>query len=159
MRVALLEPPAGLASALDAAGHDVSVLRRGRPGAVLEAALRPRKLGEGLGHVPAAALAVRRGRYDVAHAFSPAAALAAGAARAAVLTFAAPVRRDGLADRRLRRGTLERALDVADAVVAPDAEVAASLRRWLAIEARILDAADGPGHAALYAELLEYRPA
>ena len=158
MRIALLDPPEpALARAL--AGHDVRVLGRSRAGAWLEAALRPRKLGDGLGHVPPAALAVRRGGYDVAHAFSPAAALATGAARVAVLTFPAPVRREGMADRRLRLTTLERALAAADAVVAPDAEVAGSLRRWLAVEPRVLAAADGPGHVALYAELLECRPA
>jgi hypothetical protein len=135
------------------------VLARGRVGSVLEAALRPRKLGEGLGHVPPAALAVRRGRFDVAHAFSPAAALAAGGARVAVLTFPAPVDRGGLADRRLRLATLERALAACDAVVAPDPEVQSSLRRWLAVDARVLGPADGAGHAALYAELLECRAA
>lgn len=160
MRVALLDPPdRDLARALEATGHEIGVVARGRAGALLDAALRPRKLGEGLGHVPPAALAVRRGGYDVAHAFNPAAALAAGSARVAVLTFPAPVRRERLADRRQRLATLERALAVAGAVVAPDAEVADSLRRWLAIEPRILAPVDAAGHAALYAELLECRPA
>ena len=160
MRIALVDPPdPGLARALATAGHDPAVLAPGRVGALLEAALRPRKLGEGLGHMPTAALAVRRGRFDVAHAFSPAAALAARAARVAVLTFPAPVQRERLADRRLRVATLQRALAGSAAVVAPDLEVQASLRRWLGVEARVLAPADGAGHAALYAELLECRPA
>ncbi len=170
MRIALLEPPgpppqraeAGrdvsavglLERALSAAGHDVTVLGQSRAGALLEAALRPRKLGEGLGHVAPAALAVRRGRFDIAHAFSPAAALAG----AAVLTFAAPVTRERLADRRLKLATLERALATSTVVASSDA-ARASLRRWLGVDARVLDPADGAGHAALYAELLECRPA
>jgi hypothetical protein len=159
VRIALLEPPGPqLERVLAAAGHEVAVLGPTRAGALLEAALRLRKLGEGLGHAVPAALAVGRGRFDVAHAFCPAAALAAGGARAAVLTFATPVTRERLADRRLRIATLERAL-AGSTVVAPDAEVQASLRRWLGVEARVLDPADGPGHAALYAELLECRPA
>jgi hypothetical protein len=154
VRIALLEPPdPRLARMLGAAGHDVTVLGPTRAGALLEAALRPRKLGEGLGHVAPAALALRRGRFDLAHAFTPASALAG----AAVLTFAAPVTRERLADRRLTLATLERAL-AGRTVVASDDATQASLRRWLGVEARVLDPADGPGHAALYAELLECRP-
>lgn len=164
-----MEPPEpALARGLAAAGHDVRALGRGRAGAALEAALRPRKLGDGLGHAAVHALAVRRGAFDLVHAFSPANALATrgarlavrgGGAPVAVLTFPAPVERAGLADRRLRLATLERAIAGADAVLAGDEEVAASLRRWLTIEARVLAPGDAAGHAALYAELLECRPA
>jgi hypothetical protein len=103
--------------------------------------------------VPSAALAVRVGGFDVAHAFAPPAALAAAAAPASVLTFPEPVRRERLADRRLRLAVLERALERAGAVVAPDAAVAASLRRWLGVDAHVLAPGDAEGHAALYAEL------
>ena len=74
-----------------------------------------------------------------------------------MLTFPEPVRRERLADRRMRLATLERALAGSAAVVAPDAGVAVSLWRWLGVRAAVLRPDDGPGHAALYAELLESR--
>ena len=155
LRVALLAAPAAraLAPALAAAGQRPEIVR----GAGLPAApLRLRKLGEDLERVPLAALAVRLRGFDVAHAFTPSAALAAawGRPRAAVLTFPEPVRRERLADRRLRLATLERALAGSAAVVAPDDAVAASLWRWLGVKAAVLRPDDGAGHAALYAELL-----
>lgn len=150
IRVARLDPPVPLA----APGLDVQeVARRATP---LDAVLRVRKLGDGLGGTAVAALALRRGGFDIAHAFSAEAALAATWANgsASVLTFTAPVRRERLADRRLRLAVLERALARSGAVVAADEAVRASLERWLGIDAPVLDPADGAGQAALYAELL-----
>ncbi|MEA2420620.1 MAG: hypothetical protein QOE60_2826 [Thermoleophilaceae bacterium] len=147
IRVALLDPPASF----DAPGVALHVLAP--RAALLDAALRVRKLGDGLGSAAAAALALRRGRFDVAHAFTPEGALAATWAngRASALTFTEPLRRERLADRRLRLATLERAVARSGAVLAADDEVRGSLERWLGVEARVLDA---EGHAALYAELL-----
>lgn len=157
MRVALLDSGSGaaapLAEALAAAGQRPAVVHGGGlPGAPL----RLRKIGDALERVPLAALQVRLRGFDIAHAFTPSAALAATWARpgAAVLTFPEAVRREWLAGRRLRLPTLERALERSTAVVAPDETVAASLWRWLGVRARVIGPADGAGHAALYAELL-----
>ena len=171
---AYAEEPAtrALALALAADGHRVRVITGGRPGrrtdggvSVLQvpslpaAPLRLRKLGEDLVHLPAAALAVRSGGFDIVHAFSPPDALAAPAGAPVVLTFGAPVRRDGLADRRLRLAVLRRALARSSAVVASSEAVEASLMRWLGIRAERLDGADAAGHVALYRRLIAFRPA
>ena len=150
IRVALLDPPAPLV----APGLAVTVLAPRAP--LVDAALGLRKLGDGLGSAAAAWVALRRGRFDVAHAFTPEGAVAAGWANgpASVLTFTEPLRRERLSDRRLRLATLERAVRVSDAVVAGDDAVAESLERWLGIDAPVIDPADGEGHRELYAALL-----
>jgi hypothetical protein len=150
IRVALVDPPASLA----APGLAVTALTPRAP--LLDAAMGVRKLGEGLGSATAAAVALRRGRFDVAHAFTPEGAVAAAWANgpASVLTFTEPLRRERLSDRRLRLATLERALRLSGAVVAADDAVAESLERWLGIGAPVLDLGDGDGHRELYAALL-----
>ena len=150
--IALLDPPAALVAALAAAGRPATVVRV-RP--LPDALLRMRKIGDDLAQVPPLALALRRGRFEVAHAFTPAAALAAtwAGGRATALTFGEPVRRERLAARRLRLAVLERALAGVGAVVAADDEVRSSLERWLGVDARVIAPGDAVGHAALYDEL------
>jgi hypothetical protein len=61
--------------------------------------------------------------------------------------------RANVADRRLRLALLRLALERSDAVLAADEPVAASLRRWMAVDPRVLAPGSGPEHLALYAEL------
>jgi hypothetical protein len=71
-----------------------------------------------------------------------------------VYTQREPLTRANVADRRLRLALLRLALERSDAVLAADEPIAASLRRWMAVEARVLSPGSGAGHLALYAELL-----
>jgi Glycosyltransferase Family 4 len=163
VRIALLdhsrrERAAELARALAAAGHDAELIA---PRSLPDAPLRLRKIGERPGRMPGTYMALRGGRWDVAHAFTAQdAAVAARWSRVsgqpAVYTCAEPLRRATLADRRLRLELLRRAVEGSAAVVAPDPDVAASLRRWMAVEARVIEPASAGGHVALYRELLAH---
>jgi NAD(P)-dependent dehydrogenase (short-subunit alcohol dehydrogenase family) len=101
-------------------------------------------------------LAARRGGFDVVHAFSPPDALAGtwAAGRASAITFLAPLRREQLADRRLRLALLERAIARSGAVIASSEDVRRSLERWLCVDARALEPDDAAFEAALNANLL-----
>lgn len=158
MRVALLcRDPRGraaageLAAALRAAGHDAALLDRGS--AAAEALLRRRGFTEALSAVPFGAAALARGRFDVAHAFSPADAAAALLARRApvVFTCAETLDRARVADRRLRLALLRRAVEQSDAVTAVDAPAREALARWLALDVPVLAPGDADGYARLYA--------
>jgi hypothetical protein len=70
-----------------------------------------------------------------------------------VYTRREPLTRARLADRRWRLGTLQLALERSAAVVAPDEAVAASLRRWMAVDPEVLAPEDAAAHLALYARL------
>ena len=174
LRVALLSSTASadaaaLAGALRLAGQQPVLMAPGAPTApagtgvirlrrLPEAPLRFRFIGDGLGHLPHARVALSRGGFDLAHAFNPVDALAAvawarRAGRPAVLTFIAPLERETIGNRRLRLATLERAVYGADTVIAASEAVRTSLRRLLAIDAPVLAAADAAGHLALYREL------
>lgn len=120
--------------------------------------LRSRRIGDGLAHLPHAFVALARGKFDLAHAFSPADALPAVAwarrsRRPAVLTFVAPLERETIANRRLRLATLKRAVYGADVVLATSHDVQKSLRRMLALDAPVLASSDAAGHLSLYREL------
>jgi len=148
-RPTLLAPGAGHAPA----GMQVVRLRR-----LAERGLRFRGIDDGLAHVPHALVALARAEFEAAHAFSPVDAIPALAwarrsHRPVLLTFVEPLRRETIASRRLSLATLERAVGGADAVLAADDAVAASLRRLLALEAPILAPSDAPGHLALYRRL------
>ena len=152
MRVALLEHDGNGAS------HALAVL----PGAVEipvldlpDAPLRLRKIGDRPGRMPGALIALLRGEYEIAHAFTPQDAVVAIAwsrltGRPAVYTQREPVTRADVADRRLRLATLRLALERPAAVLAPDQAVADSVLRWMAVRARVVSGAE---HAGLYAEL------
>jgi Glycosyltransferase Family 4 len=185
LRIALLDhdyggpaQPAGeLALALTAAGHDAEVVTAGarndraaedevivvRRRAVPDAPLRLRKIGDRPGRLAAAWLALRAGGYDLAHAFTAqdgAAAVlwARRAGRPVVFSCSEPLRRATLAHRRLRLALLRLAVEESDAVVAWDTEVAASLRRWMAVEPRVIEPRSAADHVALYEELLARAP-
>jgi hypothetical protein len=164
LRVALLQhdlpasggPARQLAHALARAGAAAELVApRGLP----DAALRLRKIGDRPGRMPAAFAALARGRFDLAHAFTAQDAVAALpwgrlTGRPVLFSPPEPLNRANVADRRLRLALLRLAVERSSTVVAPDEEVAASLRRWLAAEADVLSPGDGAGHLDLYARLL-----
>ena len=100
-----------------------------------EALLRRRGFTPGL---TALAHAHRLRGFDVLHAFTPVEAVAAQRHAPTIFTCREVLDRATVADRRLRLWTLERALASA-AVTAADANVAASLERWFALEVPVLD--------------------
>jgi Glycosyltransferase Family 4 len=166
VRIALLDHgrrgPAGeLDRALAAAGHDSRLIG---PRSLPDAPLRLRKVGDRPGRMPGAYVALRGGRWDVAHAFTAQDAAVAAcwsrtSGRPAVFTCTEPLRRATLADRRLRLALLRRAVEGSAAVVAPDPDVAASLRRWMAVEARVIEHGSAAEYLALYRELLAHAAA
>jgi hypothetical protein len=160
LRIALLEhdqrgASQPLLTALRGEAVDVDLIR---PTRLPDAAFRLRKIGEAPGRVPATLLALARGHYDVAHAFTAQDAAVAVAwsrltRRPAVFTQRETLNRANVADRRLRLALLCLALERSAAIVAPDEAGAASLRRWMAVEPRVLAPDAGAGHLALYARL------
>jgi hypothetical protein len=125
----------------------------------LDALLRLRGFTQPLAHVPITVAALLAGRYEVAHAFTPSDAVAALMWRRrtggpVVFTCTEVLSRANVADGRLRLPFLQRATEEPDAVLAATPEVAASMRRWLAIDAPVLD---GPGLERLYGELTARR--
>jgi Glycosyltransferase Family 4 len=162
LRVALLEHDGeGTAEAVHAAmgdaGHDIEAVAI-RPAGIPDLPLRLRKIGDAPGRMPGTLVALARGRFDLAHAFTAqdavvALAWARGSERPVVYTQRAPVTRATVANRRLRLATLRRAVEGCDAVVAPDEETAESLRRWMAVEARVVSRRDAAGHRGLYLDV------
>ena len=164
LRIALLDhdhggpgdPAGALALALTAAGHRAEVIA---PRPLPDAALRLRKIGERPGRMPMTYLALRSGGYDLAHAFTPQDAWVAvrwsrATGRPAAFTCVEPLTRANVANRRLRHALLRRALEDSATVIAPDEEVAASVRRWMAVEPLVVGAGSAGAHLALYEELL-----
>jgi glycosyl transferase family 4 len=129
---------------------------------VADALLHRRGFAGPLAPVPFAVTALLAGRYDVAHCFSAADALAALAwrritGRPVVFTCLEPVDRASLADRRLRLWLLRRAVEDTDAVIASSREVQHALRRWLDIEAPVLASHEPVAHERLYRDLVARR--
>lgn len=150
-----------LTEALRRAGHRPRALSP-RPSRPAQALLRRRGFVESLGQVPVSLLSLGEGDFDVAHAFTTSDALAGVAwrrvsGRPVVFTCVEPLRREGLADRRLRLWLLERAVRDTDAVTAATSESRAALARWLAIDAPVLAADDAAAHTRVYRELLARR--
>lgn len=138
---------------------EIPVLRSRR---LPDAPLRRRKVAGPLTHLPVTLRALAGGSYDVAHSFSPSDALPALAwrrlaGRPAIFTCADTLRRQRLADRRLRRWLLSHAVEESDAVIAPSEESRAALWRWLAVDATLLRPDDAAGHEHLYRELMARR--
>lgn len=163
-----------LAQALAGAGHRPTVLssHEGATSATREGdvrVIRTRRLGEGvlrargftgpLTHIPGLLGALSGGGYELAHSFSPPDALAArlwrrGTRRPVVFTCTETLRREHLADRRLRLALLAAAAFETDAVVAASEAARVGLERWLAVDAPTLAAQDAAGHERLYRGLL-----
>ena len=160
LRIAVLEHDGGdaggrLAAALREAGAHAHQVR---PARLPDAPLRLRKIGEAPGRVPGTLIALATGAYDVVHAFTAQDAAAALAwarlnGRPVVYTQREPLTRTNVANRRLRLAALRLALERSAAVVAVDEHTAASLRRWMAVEPRVLALDAGAEHLALYEEL------
>lgn len=153
------EPVARLHAALRDAGHEAVLVEA--PG-LPEELLRRRGFTGPLTPVPGTVLLLRRGRFDVAHAFTPPDALAARLWRRrsrgiVAFTVLEELRREHLADERLRLGLLAGAVERSDVVVAPDARTRASVRRWMAAEAEVGTPADAAGHERLYRAALGRR--
>jgi glycosyltransferase involved in cell wall biosynthesis len=105
-----------------------------------EGRLDRRGFEQHLGHVPAAALALlaARPRDDLVHALHPASALAAPPGTPLVLGLMGLPDRVALVSRRKRLDVLLRALDRAGAVVVLSEAARTALRRWLAVDARVI---------------------
>jgi hypothetical protein len=132
------------------------------PARPLDALLRRRGFAGPLTHVPLGLAGLVAGGFDVAHAFSPVDALTALAWRRvargpAVFTCTETLGRERLADRRLRLWLLQRAVEDTDAVIASTEESRAALRRWLAVDAAVIESCAASGHERLYRELLTRR--
>jgi hypothetical protein len=149
-----------LAASLRDLGHEVAVLSShdGRT-TPLEGALRRRGFTTPLTHLPSTLLALHRGDYHVAHAFSPQDAYISLAwrrrsRRPVVFSCAEPIERERLADRRLRLRFLTTALEESDAVIVHDDEARAAAWRWLALDLPVIAPAGGAEHERLYRRLL-----
>jgi Glycosyltransferase Family 4 len=145
--------------ALGGRGGDTGRVERVRTVRVPDLPLRLRKIGEAPGRMPGALLALARGRYEVAHAFTAQDAVVAVAwsrlgGGPVVFTQREPLTRANVADRRLRLRMLTLALEGSSAVIAPDEAVASSVRRWMAVDPEVIAPEDGTEHMALYARLL-----
>lgn len=166
-----------LALALLRAGHRVQVLstRRGGTRRTVEdgiPVLRVRRLSESilrgrgfagpLTQVAPGVAALVAGGLDVAHAFSTPDALTALVWRGLVgrpvaFTCVERLRRDVLADRRLRLRLLRRAVEDTGAVIAATEQSRESLWRWLAVDAPVLGSSDSGGHERVYRRLAGQR--
>jgi glycosyl transferase family 4 len=129
-----------------------------RPARLPDALLRLRKIGEAPGLVPGSLIALARAGYDVAHAFTAQDAAVAAAwsrlsGRPAFYTQREPLTRANVADRRLRLAMLRLAIERSACVIAPNEATAESLRRWMAVEARVLAPDSGAEHVQLYSAL------
>lgn len=163
-RVALIDDtPAGgpaleLSRALGEAGVDVQLI--GPPAiTAIEGLLARRGFTPRLTAVPGAVALLARGRFDVAHAFSPAAAAAAHAwrrvtGRPVVFTCTEVLDRGNVANARLRLALLRAAVEDSDAVLAASEPVRAGLDRWMALDPAVPAAADVAVHVDLYRRLL-----
>jgi hypothetical protein len=154
-RIALLGDgdATALAAALRERGHPATAVRaRALPG---EGWLRRRGFTGPLTPVPLQTVALLRGDYGLVHAFSATDALAARLWRRAsggpvVVTVLEVLDRGRLADTRLRLPLLQAAVEQSDVVLAASGEVRDALRRWLAVDARVVDPVDAAAHARVY---------
>lgn len=170
MRIALLNGGSEatelemLAGLLRERGLDAEVLP-GASGAsrvairAADALLARRGFAVPLARIPLRVARLCAGRYDVVHTFAPADAMAANLWRAAgggtvVFTSTETLTRSNLADRRLRLSLWRSATQGRTVVRACSPEVAATLDRWLAVHAPVLELADARGHEQLYRDLL-----
>jgi hypothetical protein len=163
-RVALLDHrdeyyAAELAGALRRVGVETTAIGPSAAARAAERLLARRGFAYGVAHVAPVTARLLSGDCEIAHALSPPDAVAAlgwrrVTRRPVVFTCTEILDRTVVSHGRLRLHMLERATQDADAVLAADAEVAASMERWLAIDAAVLDAS---GYARLYGELLALR--
>jgi hypothetical protein len=152
--VTVVTSHAGLPSRRDENG--VRVVRHWRPPA---AGLEQRGLQAHLTHMPFAAASLRAGRFDLAHAFfltdaAVAARWSARTGRPAVFSCAATPERRTLASKRRRLALVREAIRGAAAVVVATPAAADACRRWLGVDAAVIDPGDASRHEELYRRLL-----
>jgi glycosyltransferase involved in cell wall biosynthesis len=138
-RVHLVTSHPGLPSTVVEDGLEVT--RNWRPP---EKLLRWRGFQEHVAHVPASYATLRAGSYDLAQAFYPTDALAAirwarRSRRPAVFHYGGIPQRAVLSSRRFRLRILSEAVRGADAVVVDSRAAAHGMRRWLGVEARVIN--------------------
>lgn len=148
---------AEVAAGLLEAGLSATIVRARR---LPEAPLRFRGFTGPLTHVPLAAGALWRGRYDLAHAFTVPDAAAAllwrrASRRPVVFGCREVLDRASVADRRLRLRLVTAAVEDADAVVAASPDAQQALRHWMAVDAPLIGSHDGAAHARLYRRLAD----
>jgi len=166
-----------LAIALLDTGHGIEVLSTHRGGRkrtvedrvpvvhlrrLPEAPLRQRGFAGPLTHVAPGIGALVAGGFNVVHAFSTADALMALiwqrlVGRPTAFTCVEKLRRDRLADRRLRLRLLQGAVEDTGAVIAATERSRESLWRWLAVDAPVMGSDDVDGHERLYRGLVAQR--
>lgn len=159
MIAGLLEHPAAevLAAALEAAGGRAAVV--GAPRLPLaDDMLARRGFMVPLSHLPVLTGRLLAAEVDLVHAFTAEDAAAARAWRRrtggpVVFTLTETLDRDRVADRRLRLRFLTAAVERSDAVIVPDEQARAALRRWLAADAQVVAPADAGAHLELYEAL------
>lgn len=143
-----------------ASGHHVVMLGEYVGlGTALEEVLRRRGFTSGTTAIPWMLRRLHGGGFDLAHALSAPAAHAARlwgrrTRRPVVYTCSEVLDRGTVADRRLRLTLLAGAVEGSDAVTATSEEARAALRRWMAVDARVMAPGDGSGYDELYRELL-----
>lgn len=118
----------------------VPVIRVPRPPA---RRLRRRMVEDNITHVPLSYVALRAGGYDIAHAWYPTDALAAGrwrkaTGRPAVQSYMGIPDFKGLRWKRWRLGITLRSLEACDVTVALGRYAADSFQRWLGYEAPVI---------------------
>ena len=148
-----------LATGLARIGHRPVLVGR-KSGELGRGLLERRGFPPEVATAPGILVALARGGFDVVHAVSPIAAavgLSAPSRRAAPLVFtcAAALRREGLADRRLRLAAVERAFWESDARLAASVEIAEAARRWFALDLEVVAPGDAGSHERVYRELLD----
>jgi hypothetical protein len=150
MRVALIQPPDALAAALAARGHDVHrIVDAPR---VAHALFRRRAYEPGLADVPAVAWHLRRGAFDVAHAFAPAHAWAAVALTGVpcVVSLTETPSRQWLVAHRYRLPMLLRASAGAAALTVATPEAMDPCRRYLLRAPHVSDWRDAGSLEEIY---------
>ena len=163
LRVALLHPSEvpdarDFTAALAARGHGVTVVEAHRLTAV-DDRLQRHGFQPHLMRMPFTAAALKRERFELAHAFcvcdaAVAARWSSRTGRPAVFTVTEEPDRRSLANKRRRFDLLREVVHATSAFVAPDRQVAAACRRWLGVDAEVIDPRDAPGHEDLYRRLL-----
>lgn len=138
-------------------GFEVISVRR-----LPEAPLRARGFAVPLTQAPTVLRALRRGGYDLAHAFTPVDAWVAQGSRRlggppVVFTATQPPRRENLADRRLRLRQVAAAFEASDAVTAADEAVRDSAREWLALDLEVAAISDPKRFEGIYRSCLGRR--
>ena len=158
LAVSLIETRRGVGDIVSDGGFERIANRR-----LPESMLRLRGFDGSEAQAPLALITLIKRRFNLVHAFVPADAVVALAARRVAggivaFTCTDPPDRDAVA---AHRGTLrrtEKAFGEVDCCRTADEQVEAAVTRWLALEAPVLPLGDPEAHARLYRTLTEKSP-